>query len=63
LAAAQEAAMKFVRRIAMQWEKPESIEISLACEIGGYANAELSEPPGLQQTVIAHNRENPSLIV
>jgi hypothetical protein len=47
----------------MQWEKPESIEISLACEIGSYANAELSEPPGLQQTVIAHSREDSSMIV
>jgi len=26
----------------MEWEKPVSIEISLACEIGSYANAELS---------------------
>jgi len=25
----------------MQWEKPEFVEISLACEIGSYANAEL----------------------
>jgi hypothetical protein len=28
----------------MQWEKPELTEISLACEISGYANAELSAP-------------------
>jgi hypothetical protein len=28
----------------MEWEKPESTEISLACEISGYANAELSAP-------------------
>jgi hypothetical protein len=27
----------------MQWETPETVEISLACEISGYANAELSE--------------------
>jgi hypothetical protein len=27
----------------MQWEKPESVEISLACEVSGYANAELNE--------------------
>jgi hypothetical protein len=33
----------------MQWEKPESIEISLACEIGSYANAELSVSPALEQ--------------
>jgi coenzyme PQQ precursor peptide PqqA len=26
----------------MEWETPEFIEISLACEISGYANAELS---------------------
>jgi hypothetical protein len=25
----------------MEWEKPEGVEISLACEISGYANAEL----------------------
>jgi hypothetical protein len=34
----------------MEWEKPESIEISLACEISSYANAELSVSPALQQT-------------
>jgi coenzyme PQQ precursor peptide PqqA len=27
----------------MEWEKPEFVEISLACEISSYANAELSE--------------------
>jgi hypothetical protein len=27
----------------MQWEKPEFVEISLACEASGYANAELNE--------------------
>lgn len=26
----------------MEWETPEFAEISLACEISGYANAELS---------------------
>ena len=26
----------------MVWETPEFLEISLACEISGYANAELS---------------------
>lgn len=26
----------------MEWETPESMEISLACEISGYANAELA---------------------
>jgi coenzyme PQQ precursor peptide PqqA len=25
----------------MEWEKPEFVEVSLACEISGYANAEL----------------------
>jgi coenzyme PQQ precursor peptide PqqA len=25
----------------MKWETPEFVEISLACEISGYANAEL----------------------
>jgi coenzyme PQQ precursor peptide PqqA len=29
----------------MEWEKPEFVEISLACEISSYANAELSESP------------------
>jgi len=33
----------------MEWEKPESIEISLACEISGYANAELSISPARAQ--------------
>jgi hypothetical protein len=28
----------------MQWETPELTEISLSCEISGYANAELAEP-------------------
>lgn len=36
----------------MEWEKPEVVEISLACEIGSYANAELpglpAEPDGKQ---------------
>jgi len=29
----------------MEWEKPEFVEISLACEIGSYANAELPGSP------------------
>jgi coenzyme PQQ precursor peptide PqqA len=33
----------------MQWEKPQSIEIPLAFEIGSYANAELSVSPALEQ--------------
>jgi coenzyme PQQ precursor peptide PqqA len=31
------------RRISMEWEKPEFVETSLACEVSGYANAELHE--------------------
>lgn len=27
----------------MQWEKPEFVEVSLACEISSYTNAELDE--------------------
>jgi coenzyme PQQ precursor peptide PqqA len=27
----------------MEWEKPEFVEVSLACEISSYASAELSE--------------------
>ena len=34
----------------MEWEKPEAIEISLACEISSYANAELDEMPTRAQT-------------
>ena len=37
----------------MEWEKPEVVEISLACEIGSYANAELpgslAEPDGKRE--------------
>jgi coenzyme PQQ precursor peptide PqqA len=29
----------------MEWEKPEFVEISLACEISSYANAELGDSP------------------
>jgi coenzyme PQQ precursor peptide PqqA len=29
----------------MEWEKPEFVEVSLACEISSYANAELAESP------------------
>jgi coenzyme PQQ precursor peptide PqqA len=29
----------------MEWEKPEFVEVSLACEISSYANAELPESP------------------
>jgi hypothetical protein len=34
----------------MQWEEPQAIEISLSCEIGSYANAELSAAPVLRNT-------------
>jgi coenzyme PQQ precursor peptide PqqA len=34
----------------MEWEKPEFMEISLACEIRSYANAELSEAPAQPAT-------------
>ena len=27
----------------MEWDKPEFVEISLACEVSGYANADLNE--------------------
>ncbi len=27
----------------MEWEKPEAVEISLACEISSYANADLGD--------------------
>lgn len=33
----------------MEWETPESMEISLACEISGYANAELSASMSKEQ--------------
>jgi coenzyme PQQ precursor peptide PqqA len=29
----------------MEWETPEFVGISLACEISSYANAELAEAP------------------
>jgi len=34
----------------MAWEKLEFVEISLACEISSYANAELSEAPAQPAT-------------
>lgn len=34
----------------MEWEKPECVEISLACEISSYANAELDEAPARAET-------------
>jgi len=40
--AGRDTKQEFVRRIAMEWEKPEIVEISLACEISSYANAELA---------------------
>ncbi len=43
----------------MEWEKPNAVEISLACEIGSYANAELFVPgasASLSETSIASMR-------
>jgi coenzyme PQQ precursor peptide PqqA len=34
----------------MHWEKPEFVEVSLACEVSGYANAELNEALTQAQT-------------
>jgi hypothetical protein len=34
----------------MEWETPELMEISLACEISGYANAELSASMSKEQS-------------
>jgi hypothetical protein len=34
----------------MEWETPESMEVSLACEISGYANAELSDSMAKEQS-------------
>ena len=42
----------------MEWETPESMEISLACEISGYANAELSVSLSKEQGV----KQEPSAI-
>jgi hypothetical protein len=36
----------------MSWEKPESIELSLGCEIGSYANAELSVSPAPEEAEV-----------
>jgi coenzyme PQQ precursor peptide PqqA len=33
----------------MEWEKPEFVEISLACEISSYANAELGDSPAHEE--------------
>ena len=33
----------------MEWEMPEFTEILLACEINGYANADLSAPMSREQ--------------
>lgn len=33
----------------MEWEKPEVVEISLACEISSYANAELEDERTTEQ--------------
>jgi coenzyme PQQ precursor peptide PqqA len=39
----------------MEWEKPEFVEVSLACEIGSYANAELSEAPAKPPSCTSSN--------
>jgi coenzyme PQQ precursor peptide PqqA len=36
---------RLIRRTAMEWEKPDYVEISLSCEISSYANAELGDSP------------------
>jgi coenzyme PQQ precursor peptide PqqA len=36
----------------MEWEKPELTEISLACEISSYANAELEDYPPEQRRAL-----------
>ena len=41
----------------MQWETPECSEISLACEISGYANAELSAPMSIEASDVPSSRE------
>jgi hypothetical protein len=42
LKAARRTKKRFARRLTMEWEKPEFEGIALACEISGYANAELA---------------------
>jgi coenzyme PQQ precursor peptide PqqA len=42
----------------MQWETPEFTEISLACEISSYANAELSVPNS-EEGKAAHSSGKP----
>src|SRR5882762_8722396 len=39
---AKHRTQQWIGRIAMEWETPEFVEVSLACEISAYANAELS---------------------
>jgi coenzyme PQQ precursor peptide PqqA len=39
----------------MQWETPEFVEISLACEISGYANAELAGSAKAEPMIGAEN--------
>jgi coenzyme PQQ precursor peptide PqqA len=36
---------RLIRRTAMEWEKPDYVEISLSCEISSYVNAELGDTP------------------
>jgi coenzyme PQQ precursor peptide PqqA len=46
------------RRIAMEWETPQVVEISLACEISGYANAELSAAVSVVPSRLTPSRKN-----
>jgi hypothetical protein len=41
----------------MEWETPEGIEISLACEVSGYGNAELAKPPCVGAGDVRSSRE------
>jgi coenzyme PQQ precursor peptide PqqA len=41
----------------MNWETPEFIEISLACEISGYTNAELSAPISIEARAVRSSTE------
>jgi hypothetical protein len=41
----------------MQWERPESVEILLGCEIGNYEHAELpTSMPQLERAVAVRSR-------
>ena len=42
----------------MEWETPEVVEISLACEVNGYANAELSAAGSLAPSDVTPSTKN-----